>query len=377
VSGQLLDLGQGQLYLEAVGSDLARPAVPEPRSRRVAQLVQLERAGLQRDRQPALGVRSQLEAALLQVGDDAPLLAFPSQGEERVEGVRVPGVLGQGASERVEGELGFGERACLEVRQGHQRGSTIRPAQALEYTRVGGRCLAGAVQGHQATGPADLGRVVLGSDLEGALEVADRLARVLGVFGPERTELGVERGTLVRAHGALAFELGDLQRQLPLAACSVQATQLPQGGQELRIELGGLAVAFQCLLGLVAALLEDLTQSEQEAHPFPRGAAQGRRCQTPCVQSRQVLPLPRQEVLLLQGFERKRAVRVGVRPVLVLRHDGSPGESLGSLCGSSSRGHWLLNRSGPGLRAELISDSRRLGAGSAGRFGCVKNHTLA
>src|SRR5690606_31706619 len=81
---------------------------------------------------------------------------------------------------------------------------------------------------------------------------------------PDAPEVGLELGSLVGRHRRRTLELRDLQHHVPLAAARMDAAQLAQGRAVRPVETGERPVGLAGCVEVEDAVLEDLSESEQQ-----------------------------------------------------------------------------------------------------------------
>src|SRR5690606_14226834 len=253
------------------------------------------RAVVAREREAPLGERGQrLEAA--------------ERAQRTGHGLEPLGIVGGGAMRGlVDGERarGIGERS------GEQAPEALPGDCALAAVAQRGRERLLPARGRvlDASGPLErlaeaepgAARGVVGGDrpLEG-LGGARRLA------GGERAgaEIGEQRGPLGRPRDALRLARRERERLVPATGRGAARAQPAQGGREARIERERLALAGFGALGIEARLVERMAQAVEQARPVERGARALGGGEVALVERHQLLPLPVQEVVLLERRER-------------------------------------------------------------------------
>jgi hypothetical protein len=311
VPGEPLDLGEGEEdHRVVVRGELERAAVPEPRTLRVAQPLELDAARLERDREAARRAGRQVVAALQQLGEERPLLVQRRVVAERLERLLAARILGERGAEELGGARPVVQRTRVEPREIGERGGAVRPARAADDALERGRRLRRlAALGADARDAAQ-GADVLGIGLERALVLREALRRVVHAPVPDLSHLREERGALEGLHRERRLVLGDLEHEVERVARGVEAAELRQRGAEARRAARRLAVPRDRLVPLEAALLEHLAEAEAEPGGGLGVGLEVGRLEAALVEADELRPLAVEEVVLLQLLEGALIARV-------------------------------------------------------------------
>ncbi len=254
---------------------------------------------------PSLRARGQVEAPLVELGDQLPMLIRGGVFEQGFDGNLAAGIVGEGPAVELLGAVRVFERPVEETGQLHQRGSTVRPPQvrdgALQSSRRSGRVAQLFLGPRQTEQGGQVIRVVL----ERALEQDRSLCGVAELQVPDLAHLGREGGLLEGAHGKLSLNLGDLEGELPFLLRRVDLSQLHQRRLVARVQTNDALVGLRRSVDLQAALLENLGQPEGDLRPLLGLLlrVQVGRSESALVQGDEIVPLAVHEVMFFEGLE--------------------------------------------------------------------------
>ena len=130
VPGQALGVGEQELGDRILGEELHRAAQPQPRTLGIAQALEPQAPRLVGQGEAAHGARRQVEAALLELRHQLPLLLRHGGFHHGFQGRLVAGIVGEGAPVEL---LGAGRRLAPDhARQGHQGRGAVGTGELLD-----------------------------------------------------------------------------------------------------------------------------------------------------------------------------------------------------------------------------------------------------
>ena len=186
--------------LAVVGVERRRPLEPQLCGARIGQVLPLDFTRLHRDIGLALRFWRQLEAALLQIRQQDPILVGHGLASDELERREIVGIIRQCAPVEFGGQSDVSQRLFCEARAGNQRDGAGGPAKQLDDLIPCIRC-PGDLAGRCVSASRPLESVDLrGVFVECALEHRDRLIAIAELFQPDRTHLGQQGGPLVGSH---------------------------------------------------------------------------------------------------------------------------------------------------------------------------------
>ncbi len=334
VSRESLDVRQRKVVLGILGEELESAREPHPRAPRIPQPLQVEASPLVGDGGPPLRTRRQVEAPLVELGGQHPVLLGEGVLEQAFDGGLAAGIFAESPAVDLLGASAVFEGSALETGQLHQRRRSVRTPQVrdrpLQRSRRGGSVADFLLGPRQAEQGGHVVRIAL----ERALEQSRSLRCVAEPAVPDLAHLRGEGGLLDAAHRQLSLNLGDLEGELPPLLRCVDPSQLCERRLEGRVEADDVRVLLRRSVDLQAALLEHLGQPEGDPRPL-FGVLLGvevRRFESAFVEGDEVAPLAIHEVMFLEGLEgggdRRIRLESGPQPLQVGIHRPSP---LGSI----------------------------------------------
>ena len=123
-------LTRGQIHFE--GQPVRIDSPREARALGIAEPIQLQTSRLMGDARPSRRARGQVEAPLLELGDELPILIGSGAFGQGFERELAAGIVGERPAVEFFGSLGILERPVEETGQVHQGGRSIRPPQVLD-----------------------------------------------------------------------------------------------------------------------------------------------------------------------------------------------------------------------------------------------------
>jgi hypothetical protein len=224
----------------------------------------MDLARLDGDRRAMAGAGREIEAVLEEPGDGFPVLVLGREQQRPFDGGRQQGIVFEGRAQAAPGARAIAGGDCMDAGESQPEGRAFGAAelrgQAFEQPRRACAVAGGEAdldESFEGRGPIDL-------ELERALIGALGLGDVAEMASPDMAELGLELRPLVGRHLGRALDLCELEHHVPLATPRVDAAELAQGGAIRRIEARELPVGRSGGVEVDHALLEDLSEAEQQ-----------------------------------------------------------------------------------------------------------------